>query len=152
MTSAIIEGNTFSSAPDEAVEVTTGAETTIVDNRFYGNGQAVTVSHAGATIRDNGFVSNTTAINLMGTDAKVAGNSISDGDMGISIVTSGAPDIRDNMVEGLASRGIFVGGGTRPTIEGNTACGSGVDVYVEPSAHPVMGDNDICIEGPTVGA
>jgi hypothetical protein len=150
-TSATIEGNTFSSAPDEAVYVTTGAEATIVGNRFHGNGHGVTVSHAGAIIRDNGFVSNTTAVNLMGADAQVAGNTISAGDMGISIVMSGAPEIRDNTVERLTSRGIFVGGGTRPTIEGNTACDSGVDLYIEPSAHPVMGDNDICIEGPAVG-
>jgi hypothetical protein len=150
-TSAMIEGNTFSSAPREAIHVTTGAQAAIVGNRFYGNGHAVTVSHAGATIRDNTFVSNTTAINLAGADALVAGNSISAGDVGISTIMSGTSDIRDNTVQGLVSRGISVGGGTRPTIEGNNACGSGVDLYIEPSAHPVMGDNDICIEGPAMG-
>jgi hypothetical protein len=150
-TSVTIEGNTFGAAPDEAVYVTTGAEATIVGNRFYGNSHAVTVSHAGATIRDNRFISNTTAVNLMGADAQVVGNSVSGGDMGISIVMSGTPEIRDNIVEALVSRGIFVGGGTRPTIEGNNACGSGVDLYIEPSAHPVLGDNDICIERSAVG-
>ena len=144
--SATIEDNTFDAGHATSVYVNNDAQATIAGNRFYGNQNAVTISHADAVVRDNKFVSNANAINLMDSDSEVMGNTISDGEMGIATVSTGTPTIRDNSVDGVASRGIVIGGG-RPIIEGNHVCGSEINLSIAPNAEPVLGENDICPDG-----
>jgi F-box protein 11 len=148
--SILVEGNFFSGAPGSAVFVSEDATGTISGNTFQGNLRGVTISHADARLESNRFEDNGTAVVLSGSSSTLSGNSISGGDIGVSVVFSGSPVIVGNSIEDATSRGIIIGGGTRPRVEGNTVCGSDIDLYIEPSAHPVMGDNDICIEGPAV--
>ncbi len=144
---ATIEGNSFDAAPGTSVYVTTDVQATIADNRFVGNANGVTISHADATVRDNRFVSNATAVNLSGSHSKVTGNTVSGGEVGMRVVVGGAPTIRDNTIDGTADRGIIIGGRTRPIVEGNRVCGSAINLHIEPTARPTLADNDICPDG-----
>lgn len=146
-THAVIRGNTFSSAPIDAVLVSTGASATVTSNSFERNHTGVSVSHGDARVLDNDFLDNDLAVSLSGSDSEVIANDIRGGGMGITIVDSGEPTVRDNLVEGARTRGIVVGGGTSPTIDGNTVCGNSVNLLVQSNAEPIVADNDICPDG-----
>ncbi len=143
-THATIEDNRFSFSSLIAVSIADDATAILSGNRFTGNTQAINVSRATATIRDNMFVSNTNAMTLSGAAGEVAGNSVRGGDYGVSIVSAGAPVITGNTIENATARGILVGGGTSPTIEGNTICGSALNIEVRSDAAPAVGANDVC--------
>jgi Right handed beta helix region len=143
-TQAVIEDNRIAAAGSVAVSISDGANASIERNSFVGSLQAVRVSHASAMVRDNKFVSDVNAITLSDADAVVTGNTVRFGDYALSVVSSGAPVISRNVIESATTRGILVGSGTSPTIDGNTVCGSAVNLYIDPAADPVIGHNDIC--------
>ena len=146
-TRATIEDNRFTFSNLVAVSIADDAIATLSGNQFTGNTQAINVSRATATIRDNTFVSNTNAMTLSGAEGEVAGNSVRGGDYGVSIVSAGAPVITGNTIENATARGILVGGGTSPTIEGNTICGSALNIEVRSDAAPSVGANEACPDG-----
>ena len=150
-TTAVLEGNRFSSLAAEAVSITDTARATVAGNSFYGNHQGVRVYAASADVRDNDFVSNWNSVMLTDADATVTGNSIRGGEIGISVAQSGSPLITGNTVENVSKLGITATNGTSPTIEGNVICGSAQAFSFAPEAAPVLGDNDICADAAEPG-
>jgi len=90
------------------------------------------------------FVDNDVAVSLSASNSEIAANEVSGGVIGISVADSGSPMIKDNAIEDARSRGIVVGAGTSPTIDGNTICGSSVNIHIEEGADPGLGENDLC--------
>ena len=143
-TSAIIEDNRFSSSGGSGVLVTDGATAVLTGNSFYGNQQAVHVAEATAEVRANQFVGNWNSVLLRDTDSTLSGNTIRGGTIAVTVSGARSPLIRDNLIENVAMRGILVARGASPTIEGNTICGSSVNLFLAEGAEPTIGENDIC--------
>lgn len=143
-TGANLEQNRFSSSTGEAVMVSDTATATLTRNAFYGNHRGVHVVGASADMRENDFVGNWNGVMLDDAEAEIRGNTIRGGSYGISVANAGSPLIAGNLVENAAARGIVVGDDTSPVLEGNTVCGSPLNIYIAPDADPTTGDNDIC--------
>ena len=150
--SAIVEGNTFTRAPVNAIKVSGAAEVTVQRNTFSNNGSGIQVWDADITIRDNELVDNDYGIVLTSSDSLVERNTVRGGDYGILVVAHAAPaapTIASNSIDGANKRGITAGPGTMPTISGNHVCGSEENLRLDSAARPdVADDNDICPDGP----
>jgi hypothetical protein len=149
-TRATVVDNRFVSSNLVALRVTDGASATISGNSFTSSTQGLNVTDASAIVQANEFVSNINAMTLSNADAEVSGNTIRGGDYGVSVVSGGAPAITGNHIENAQQRGILVGGGTSPLVEGNTICGGAINLYVDPNANPKLGSNDVCPDGAAV--
>ena len=142
--SAQISASQFVSAPGNAVRVEGGASATLWDNDFTGNHRAVTVIGSAAEVRDSTFLDNRTSLEISGSGGEYRQNEISGGVTGIELKDGGDAFIAGNTVDDARSRGIVIGAGTSPTVEGNRFCGSMVNVLLEEGAAPVFGENEVC--------
>ena len=115
------------------------------------NQNAVAIEGSHAAVRGNEFLDNYTSLSLSDSSSELSGNRIQGGVIGIEIEGSGEPLVVGNSLEDARSRGIVIGGGTSPVIEGNSVCGSVVNLVVDAGAQPTIGDNDICPDGTTAG-
>ena len=107
-TGARVQGNRFSSHESAALTVNSSASATVLENKFYGNQLGVRVFDASAELRGNEFVGNRHAVTLGETDATLADNTIRGGEIGVMVTAGSSPLIRENLVENVATRGIFV--------------------------------------------
>jgi F-box protein 11 len=150
-TSAAITGSSFANASGYAVRVTGGASATITESAFSGNQNAVAIEGSHAAVRGNEFLDNYTSLSLSDSSSELSGNRVQGGVIGVEIEGSGEPLVVGNSLQDVRSRGIVIGGGTSPVIEGNSVCGSVVNLVVDAGAQPTIGDNDICPDGTTAG-
>lgn len=151
-TSAVLEGNSFSSSDTEALSVTNGATAVVDGNHFTSNYHGLRVSDASAEIRNNTFAINSHGIMLKDADATVVDNTIRGGLFGVAVTSSGSPVIRDNVIENTRTQGVYAAKGTSPVIEGNRICGSTANLKLDPEASPTLGDNDVCPDGTVAAA
>ena len=148
-TSVAITGSSFASVTGYAVRVTDGASATITDSAFSRNQNAVAIEGSDAAVRDNEFLDDYTSLSLSDSSSELSGNRVQGGVIGIEIEGSGEPLVVGNSLEDVRSRGIVIGSGTSPVIEGNAVCGSVVNLVVDAGAQPTIGENDICPDGTT---
>src|SRR3990172_5978415 len=80
-------------------------------------------------IRDN----DVSGAQTSGLSGSIEDNAVTGGDVGI-IVTSGAPAVDGNTIEGVTGRGLVVTLGASPALSGNTSCGNGTDLWVAEGA------------------
>jgi F-box protein 11 len=122
---SIIQGNTVSSATSVAIS-----------------------ADSAERVADNTLSGNRTGIAWSGKEGLIEGNVVSDGDIGI-VIGSGAPVLRDNVVEGIEGRAIRIGGISSPVLSGNTSCGNGENLSVSENATPQDdGTNEFCEDAP----
>ncbi len=126
-----------------------GSSGHIVGNTVTGSVVGISVSDgAVATVEGNDLIGNDVAIQWSSTETgAIDGNAVREGGIGIEIV-AGDPSVVDNTVEGASSWGMVIDVPARPTLEGNTVCGSGrSNLFVVEGADPVVGENQICPDG-----
>jgi parallel beta-helix repeat protein len=125
-----------------------GSDPVIGGNRIAGANTGISVdTGASATIDTNVLVDNAIGIALTGTDALIVNNEISGGSAGIAVIASGSPTLDGNTVQGATSRGITIGGTSSPTLTGNTVCGNATNLFLDDTATPDIGENEICEDG-----
>ena len=141
---ATITDSSFASAPLHAVHVDGGAGALLERDTFTDSHIAVAVGGADVVVRDSVFLSNQTALELDRAGGEYVRNDIDAGDIGIHVKEGGEPIVRDNTVDDANLRGIIIGAGSRPSVDGNRLCGNRIDIHIEPDAEPVLGDNETC--------
>jgi len=146
--SPLFEGNVISGT-QTGIDSWAGSPT-VRGNRIEGSGlMAIQVLKTGQpVIAENTLVDNATAISWSAETGAIEGNNVTGGRAGI-VVQTGAPDVRDNSVEGVETRGLTIGFGASPTLSGNTSCDNGENLMVADGATPTIDDsNEICEDAP----
>ena len=168
----IIRENILADSPKWGIAVWDGARPEIVDNTIVDALNGIEVEDTGsaptmrgntisgsrfqgisvgpladATIDGNVLTDNSIGIQTSSSDASMVDNTVSGGSVGISI-TGGSPTLEANEIDG-AKRGLVIGLGTTPTLEGNTVCGNTINLEVNERAEmPDTAGNEICPDAP----
>lgn len=140
--SATVSGNLIE---DRAYGMFLFGEATAEDNEIRNSSEAaVYVLTSGPTVRSNRLYGNETAVRWIRGDGVIEANEVGGGTDGI-LIEAGSPQVRDNIVEGVAGQGIVVETMATPVLTGNRSCGNGEDLHVMNLARPeVDASNEIC--------
>lgn len=147
----LIEGNHITGGNPTGIDVGTKGESAarIRNNLIADAGTGISVRVGdGAEISGNELIDNGVGVQVARYNGHVAGNEITGGEIGVVVVSGGAPRVADNTID-VSGRGIVVGSRTSPLISGNEVCGADEGIYVADGATPQLSENQVCV-GDTV--
>mgnify|MGYP001812183684 FL=1 len=145
--SLTIEDNVISAAGNNAIDLEGGAGTpTVRGNTISDSGNVgISVFSGQPVIAENTLIDNRIHVSFATDAGRIAGNTASGGAAGV-VITDGAPEIVDNVVEGASGRGVAISAEAAPVFAGNRVCDNAQNLHVHEANETFELDpgNEIC--------